>query len=68
MDERILENGKKLPKLRTFSVKFDAETALQLNRVAAKSGRSVDFVIRGIVLTFLEDHPLPSDQEVPGNE
>ena len=68
MDERIIENGKKIPKLRHVSVQLDDNAYLQLNRLAFVARRNVPFVIRGIVMTYLEDHPVqlpsPSDQEV----
>lgn len=68
MDQRIIENGKKIPKLRHVSVSLDDAAYQQLSRLAAGSCRNVAFVIRGIVMTYLEDHaaeiPLPlSDQE-----
>lgn len=68
MDQRIIENGKKIPKLRHVSVQLDDAAYLQLNRLALVAHRNVAFVIRGIVMTYLEDHPVqlpspPSDQE-----
>ena len=69
MDERILENGKKLPTLRHVSVVLDDDTHRRLSRLAIASRRNVAFIIRGIVVTYLEDNnvvPIPSssDQEV----
>lgn len=70
MDQRIIENGKKIPKLRHVSIQLDNVAYLQLDRIALKAVRNVGFLIRGIVMTYLEDHPVqlpspsPSDQEV----
>ena len=74
MYESVIENGKKLPRCRTFSVQFEVNQALIISQIAAKCGRSATFVIRGLCLSYLEEHPelipssLCSDHEDPADE
>ena len=74
MYDSVIENGKKIPRCRTFSVQFEHSQALIISNIAARCGRSSSFVIRGLCLSYLEEHPelipssIRSDHEDPADE
>ena len=55
MDPRIIENAKKMQQPKYVNVSFPPDVYYELSDMATESKRAVSFIVRGIVMTYLDE-------------